>query len=242
MDISSAWFYRVPTIMPAQTRWQILSFWLKRSVDIVGSVILLVLLTPLMLVIALAIRLDTPGPVFFVQQRVGSRRRRRNGQIFWEVGLFSMLKFRSMIHNADQSLHQQQIKAFVHGLLPPVDGKPASFKLQNDPRITRVGYWIRKLSLDELPQLFNVLSGEMSLVGPRPVPAYEAAEYQPWHRERLAALPGITGLWQIQGRSQVSFDEMIQLDIDYVRKQSLWLDMVILVGTIPAVLSSRGAG
>jgi lipopolysaccharide/colanic/teichoic acid biosynthesis glycosyltransferase len=120
------------------------------------------------------------------------------------------------------------------------EGGP-KFKLSNDPRVTRVGHILRKTSLDELPQLVNVLKGEMSLVGPRPLPTYEVAEYQAWHRERLAALPGITGLWQVQGRCEVTFEEQVQMDIEYVRNQSLWQDIKILLSTIPAVVSGRGA-
>jgi lipopolysaccharide/colanic/teichoic acid biosynthesis glycosyltransferase len=146
-----------------------------------------------------------------------------------------------MVEDADSSLHEAFCKAFVEGRIESLDGDESAFKLARDPRVTRVGRLLRKTSLDELPQLVNVLKGEMSLVGPRPVPTYEVAGYQTWHCERLAALPGITGLWQIKGRGRVTFEEMIRMDIDYVRNRSLWLDIKILVFTIPAVLSGRGA-
>ena len=194
-----------------------------------------------MLLIAILIKVDTPGPVFFVQERVGTRRRSQGGRTVWEVRTFHVYKFRSMVHNADQSVHQAYIKAFTQGHVEASDVSGAKFKLGNDPRVTRVGRFLRKTSLDELPQLLNVLAGEMSLVGPRPVPTYEAAEYQAWHWERLAALPGITGLWQVMGRGEVPFEDMIRMDIEYVRNRSLWLDLRILLLTIPAVLSRRGA-
>lgn len=146
-----------------------------------------------------------------------------------------------MVHGADQSLHQGHIRAFVQGQLPVRDGVGAKFKIANDDRITRVGRVLRRTSLDELPQLLNVLRGEMSLVGPRPVPPYEVAEYQASEMERLAALPGITGLWQVNGRGELPFSEMVRLDREYVRHQSLWLDCRILAATLPAVVSGRGA-
>ena len=212
----------------------------KRCLDIGLTVVALVILAPLLVLIALLIKLDSSGPTVFVQERVGARRRTIDGRAAWEARNFSVYKFRTMIHNADQSVHQAYIKAWIDGQAEAAHNG-TTFKLTRDPRITRVGRILRKSSLDELPQLFNVLKGEMSLVGPRPVPTYEVAEYQEWHRERLAALPGITGLWQVKGRCQVSFDEMIRMDIDYVRGRSLWLDVKLLFLTIPAVLSGRGA-
>jgi lipopolysaccharide/colanic/teichoic acid biosynthesis glycosyltransferase len=216
-------------------------FYGKRCLDVVLAGSLLLILLPLMVVIAILIRLDTPGPIFYIQERVGTRRRSRDGQVIWEIQNFRMYKFRSMVHNADPGLHITYIKAFVEGSAEPTQEGGPAFKLTNDPRVTRIGRILRKTSLDELPQLINVLKGEMSLVGPRPVPVYEVAEYQDWHHGRLATLPGITGLWQTQGRCQVSFEEMIRMDIDYVQRQSFWLDLKLLVLTIPAVLLGRGA-
>jgi lipopolysaccharide/colanic/teichoic acid biosynthesis glycosyltransferase len=218
-----------------------LYFVCKRCLDLTLASALLVLLSPLLLLIAVAIKLDSRGPVLFVQERVGARRWARGRVAAWEVGTFPVYKFRSMVADADQAVHQAYIRAFVDGQVEAADGAGARFKLTNDPRVTRVGRLLRRSSLDELPQLVNVLKGEMSLVGPRPVPTYEVAQYQEWHRERLAALPGITGIWQVKGRCQVSFEGMVRMDIEYVRNRSLWLDVRLLLLTLPAVLSGRGA-
>jgi len=209
----------------------------KRAIDVVLASLMIILLLPVLLMIAALIKLDSRGPVLFVQERVGARRRSEKGETLWDVAYFNVFKFRSMFQNASQSLHQAHIKAFVEERLDPTQ----TVKLTRDPRVTRVGRILRRTSLDELPQLLNVLRGEMSLVGPRPVPPYEVAAYQPWHRERLAALPGITGLWQVKGRGKVTFTEMVRMDIEYVRRQSLGLDIKLLLATIPAVLSGRGA-
>ncbi len=217
-------------------------FTAKRILDVAITTVALIFLAPVMIVIALAIRLESPGPVFFRQKRVGARLKREGGTLRWEVAPFNMIKFRSMVQNADPKLHQAHVQAFVSGQLPATSTAGAKFKLKADPRVTRVGRILRRTSLDELPQLFNVLRGEMSLVGPRPVPTYEVDHYQGWHHERLKALPGITGLWQVEGRCELCFDDMVRLDIRYARSQSLWLDLKIMVLTIPAVLSGRGAG
>lgn len=214
-------------------------FFYKRCLDLGIASVMVIVLIPVLVLIGLMIRFDTPGRIFFVQDRVGARRRKIDGQWVWEIITFKMYKFRSMKANADQSIHEAHARAFVAG---QVDGfETATVKLQGDSRITRVGHILRATSLDELPQLFNVLKGEMSLVGPRPVPAYEADGYAPWHRERLAALPGITGLWQVEGRGLVNFDDMVQLDIAYTRRQSFWFDCMLLARTLPAVISGRGA-
>lgn len=214
----------------------------KRVLDVILAGLALVVLCPVMLAVALTVKLDSPGPVLFRQKRAGARLKRLGGKRCLEIGTFEMLKFRSMVQNADQGLHQAHVRAFVEGRLASNGNGGAAFKLTNDPRVTRVGRFLRRTSLDELPQLINVLRGEMSLVGPRPVPLYEVGHYDDWHRERLNAQPGITGLWQVTGRCALGFDEMVRLDIDYVRRQSLVLDAKILVLTIPAVLSGRGAG
>jgi exopolysaccharide production protein ExoY len=219
-----------------------LYFLCKRLIDLVLTVVLLLPLLPLMVIIAVAITLDTPGPVLFVQERVGVRHRSAGGRTHWEIRRFPFYKFRSMVAGADQSLHAEHIRAFVEGRLDGSDGASATFKLAHDPRVTRVGRILRRTSLDELPQLFNVLKGEMSLVGPRPVPPYEVAQYRESDIERLAALPGVTGLWQVNGRGEVPFEEMIRMDRAYVRNQTVWLDFKILVATIPAIISGRGAG
>lgn len=208
--------------------------------DVFLSAGLLFVLFPLLLAIGVLIKLDSPGPALFVQDRVGVKRRTRNSRVVWEVQAFHFYKFRSMVTNADQSLHERYIRDLRAGLHNGSE-HGSGFKLQNDSRVTRLGRILRKTSLDELPQLVNVLKGDMSLVGPRPVPIYEAALYADSHYERLSAVPGITGLWQTKGRCQVPFEEMLRMDIEYVRRANLWLDTKILLLTIPAVLSGRGA-
>ena len=219
-----------------------LYFAAKRAIDLVLASLLLVVLSPLMLLVAVAIKLDSHGPVFFAQERVGVRRRSARGRVHWEARTFPFLKFRSMVAGADQSPHEQHIRAFVRGQLRGAAGSSdAKFKMANDSRVTRVGRVLRRTSLDELPQLVHVLVGEMSLVGPRPVPLYEVAEYRESDAERLLAVPGITGLWQVSGRADVPFSEMVRMDREYIRKRSLWLDLKILAATVPAVVSGRGA-
>jgi lipopolysaccharide/colanic/teichoic acid biosynthesis glycosyltransferase len=192
----------------------------KRAFDLVAALALLPLVVPVMLVCALAIRLETPGPALIVQQRTG-----RNGV------RFGMFKFRTMVRNAEE------LKASLAHLniLPPPD-----FKIIDDPRITRVGSFLRRTSLDELPQIFNVLRGDMSLVGPRPT-SFAASTYDLWHTERLEVKPGITGLWQIKGRNSMTFDERLRLDIHYVRNMSFLLDLKILAQTLRVVLNASGA-
>lgn len=199
---------------------------LKRATDIAISLGALAAVSPVLIAAAIAIRLDSPGPVLFVQPRVGLNGRR-----------FRMLKFRSMKHNCDPDLHKKYLEKLIREGKAEVDeeGRPV-YKMTDDPRITRVGKIIRKISVDELPQLINVLRGEMSLVGPRPPLPYEVEQYEDWHLKRLNIRPGITGLWQVSGRSRLSFEEMVRLDIRYIEEWSLWLDIKILLRTIPVVL------
>jgi lipopolysaccharide/colanic/teichoic acid biosynthesis glycosyltransferase len=213
----------------------------KRCLDVVLAGVLLTLLSPLLLLIAILIKLDSPGPILFTQERVGAKRLRVGKRVFWIIRDFSIYKFRSMVANADSSVHETYIRDFVEGQAQASPLRAGIFKLTRDPRVTRVGRFLRKFSLDELPQLFNVLKGEMSLVGPRPVPPYEVACYRNGHHRRLAALPGITGLWQVEGRGRVPFEEMVRMDVEYIRNASLQLDLRILLLTIPAVLSQKGA-
>lgn len=203
----------------------------KRVLDVVVAALLLVCLIPVLLVCALAIRLDSPGPVLFRQRRVGA-----GGKAF------TMLKFRTMRADADPALHRAFVTAFIQGKAAP-EAKQGSqlYKLVRDPRVTRVGGWLRQSSLDELPQLWNVVRGDMSLVGPRPPLPYEVVEYSRTHLQRLAVTPGITGLWQVSGRSSTTFEEMVALDLEYIRKRSLVLDIRILLATIPALLSTKNA-
>jgi lipopolysaccharide/colanic/teichoic acid biosynthesis glycosyltransferase len=207
----------------------------KRTLDVVVAVAALIVLAPLLLMIAIAIKLDSRGPVFFSQERVGSRRRDSR----WVIETFQFRKFRSMAHGADETIHAAHVRAYVEGALQP---RANGFKLENDDRVTRVGRFLRLTSLDELPQLINVVLGEMSLVGPRPLPAYEVALHEHRHLERLAALPGITGPWQVNGRCALDFEEMVRLDIEYVRCRTFATDIALLFKTIPAVFTLRGAG
>jgi len=213
----------------------------KRCLDIVGASVLLILLAPVLFLIALLIKSESPGPVLFLQECIGSRRRVKGGQIVWEQQPFRVYKFRSMVYAPDQSLHYSFVKDFINGKIQISHKSRYCFKLLTDPRLTRVGKMLRKTGLDELPQLFNVLKDEMSLIGPRPVPLYDVATYQPWHYERLNTLPGIAGLWEIKRGSVADFDQMAQLDIEYVRNQSLWMDITIIIRLIPTLLFCRGA-
>jgi len=207
---------------------------LKRAIDIVGALIGLVIFSPIMLLIALAIKITSPGPIIFKQTRIGMKGVR-----------FSFYKFRSMKANGDDRIHREYVENLIKGELKKInqgdENKPL-YKLKDDPRITKVGKIIRKTSLDELPQLFNVLKGDMSLVGPRPPIPYEVEKYEPWHLRRILEVkPGITGLWQVEGRSKTSFNEMVRLDLKYALNWSLWLDLKILLKTIKAVIQPEGA-
>lgn len=207
---------------------------LKRAMDIGGSVLGLIVLSPLFALVALAIKLDSEGPVFFRQERVG------------QYGIpFSFLKFRSMKVSNDPTIHREYAKQFISGnaeLTKSADGRDGIFKITKDPRVTSIGKLLRKSSLDELPQLWTVFRGEMSLVGPRPPIPYELEIYGLWHRRRLLeAKPGITGLWQVNGRSKTTFEEMVRLDLQYARMWSLWVDIKILLQTPRAVFLGEGA-
>jgi exopolysaccharide biosynthesis polyprenyl glycosylphosphotransferase len=193
----------------------------KRAVDVTVSLVGLILLLPLFLLVALAIKLDSPGPVFFRQIRVGKGEH-----------LFACFKFRSMYKGADKEKERLRDQNEADGLF---------FKIRNDPRITPVGRFLRRTSLDELPQVFNVLMGHMSLVGPRPAPPSEVQRYQPWHKRRLEVAPGITGLWQVSGRSELTFDEMVLLDLYYIENWSPLLDLQIMLRTLPKMITGEGA-
>ena len=213
----------------------------KRCLDVILAGLALIVLLPLFLLITVLIMLDSPGPVVFTQKRVGAKRQRLGRQAIWMIRDFTMYKFRSMTQNADSSVHEAYIREFVEGRAQATAATGGKFKLTNDPRVTRIGRFLRRYSLDELPQLVNVLKGDMSLVGPRPVPPYEVACYGNGHHKRLAALPGISGYWQVKGRCQVSFEEMVRMDLEYIRNASFGYDLKILFLTIPAVISRRGA-
>jgi lipopolysaccharide/colanic/teichoic acid biosynthesis glycosyltransferase len=207
---------------------------LKRLLDVCGALAGIVLLSPLMLATAIAVAASSPGPIVFKQTRIG-----RKGVPF------SFYKFRSMYCNNDDRIHRDYVATLIKGDVAAAnqgDGGKPLFKLKADPRVTRVGRFIRKTSLDELPQLFNVLKGDMSLVGPRPPVPYEVEKYQSWHLRRiLEARPGITGLWQVEGRSKTTFDEMVRLDLRYIGKCSLWFDLKLILRTVAVVLRDEGA-
>ena len=202
--------------------------WLTvRSVlDRVFALVLLVLGLPVLLALALAVKLDSPGPVLFGQRRIGRHRRP-----------FTVLKFRTMAHQAAPDLHREYIASLARGEQHAAGPK----KLVADPRITRVGAFLRKTSLDELPQLLNVLAGQMSLVGPRPALAYELEHYEPWHFDRFLVPPGLTGLWQVSGRYRLGFQEMLSLDVEYARSPSPLLDAKILLRTPLTLIRDPGA-
>jgi lipopolysaccharide/colanic/teichoic acid biosynthesis glycosyltransferase len=203
---------------------------LKRILDLLGSACAILLFLPLFLVIAALVKLSSPGPVFFRQQRLG-----QYGQ------LFNFFKFRTMYVNNDPAIHQEYVARLIAGSRDAGQGS-ATFKLKNDPRVTPLGRFLRKSSLDELPQFFNVLRNDMSLVGPRPPLPYEYERYQVWHRRRVLEMkPGITGLWQVEGRSRTTFEEMVRIDLRYAGSRSFWMDLKILLLTPAAVLSGRGA-
>jgi lipopolysaccharide/colanic/teichoic acid biosynthesis glycosyltransferase len=206
---------------------------IKRAIDIVGSLFGLVVFSPLLAAIAVAIKLTSRGAILFKQERVGRYGVR-----------FTFLKFRSMYAPNDHTIHQEYVRRLIGGegdRKQPED-RADTFKIKDDPRITRVGKFLRKTSLDELPQLFNVLKGEMSLVGPRPSIPYEIKAYQLWHKRRfIEAKPGMTGLWQVKGRSKVKFDDMVRLDLKYAKAWSIGLDVKILLQTPRAVISCEGA-
>ena len=202
----------------------------KRLLDLSLSLVILPFASVIMLVCALAIALDSPGPVLFVQNRVGKGGRK-----------FKLYKFRTMYVNSDTGGHRAFMKAFVHGEISDSTGGKAVYKPFSECQLTRVGRILRKTSLDELPQLLNVIRGNMSLVGPRPNVIWEVEEYRGWHKERLEVLPGITGLAQINGRSSNTFDQIVRYDIEYIENQCLKLDLRILWRTVTSVLAGRGA-
>ena len=194
----------------------------KRLLGIIMSTIALVVISPILLIIGICIKIDDPhGPVLYKQERVG-----KDGK------LFEIFKFRSMVSNADELLEQLRSKNEING---------AMFKMKNDPRVTRVGRVIRKYSLDELPQLVNVIKGDMSIVGPRPPLPSEVAKYSKYDKQRLMVTPGATGLWQVGGRNDVDFDTMVQLDLTYIKHRSIWLDLKIMLKTVLIMIKPNGA-
>lgn len=206
----------------AKVRKKYLFFLTKRIIDIIGSVLGLIILFPFFVILFLLMKIEEPkGPIFYSQIRIGL-----NGK------KFKMYKIRSMIVNAEDLLDELLDKNEVEG---------AMFKIKEDPRVTRIGKFIRKTSIDELPQLWNVLKGDMSLVGPRPPIEREVLEYTEYDRQRLLIKPGCTGLWQVSGRNELSFDEMVELDLKYINQVGFWLDFKILIRTVKVIFCSTGA-
>lgn len=193
----------------------------KRIIDIIASVLILLLLSPLLLVVVLLIKLTSRGKALYVQERNG-----------FQGKIFKMYKFRSMIMNAD---------TFITDLEKKNEAQGPMFKIKDDPRVTKIGRFIRKTSIDELPQLLNIIKGEMTLVGPRPPLPKEVAKYEAWQKLRLSVKPGLTGLWQISGRSNVGFEEMVRMDLRYIRERSLFYDIKIIIKTIPVMFGSKDA-
>ena len=219
----------------------------KRGLDFLVASLALVALAPLMIAIFVLIKLDSPGSVFFSQERVGSKVCGKNGKRRWERHVFNVYKFRTMRTDNDASEHRKFVQAMIkgdHATLAQINGKIDAtdrFKIKHDRRVTKIGKLLRKTSLDELPQLFNVIKGDMSIVGPRPALPYEVAVYAPHHYRRLEAQQGITGWWQATARSSVDFETMVELDTWYADNQSFWLDLKIMAMTLLAVLKGTGA-
>ena len=202
----------------------------KRLLDLCVGLPCLIVLSPLLLIVAVIVRLTTPGPALFRQTRLGRGR-----------CPFVLYKFRTMYDGSPNDVHQEYVRKLLTDDQPPVGGRQGLYKLEDDARITSVGRLLRRTSIDELPQLFNVIRGEMSLVGPRPALPWEAELMAPGHSQRFFVLPGITGLWQVSGRSSLTMRQALDLDVEYVRKQSFFFDLAILLKTVPVVLSAYGA-
>lgn len=205
-----------------------------RIFNIIGSLAGIIIFSPLMLLISIAIKLSSKGPVLFMQKRMGYRGEQ-----------FTFLKFRSMRTDTDDKIHQEYVRKLIEGQNSEINSgtqQDPVYKIKNDPRITTIGRFLRRTSLDELPQFFNVLSGKMSLVGPRPPIPYEVESYKTWHLRRILDVkPGITGIWQVNGRSMTTFDEMVRMDLQYVARRSIFLDLKLVFQTLGAVFNSKGA-
>ncbi len=200
----------------------------KRAFDVVCALTAMILLSPFFALLSFLVKQSSSGPILFTQERIG-----KDGRPF------DFYKFRTMIHNSDDAIHRQFASMFISGGIED-DCNDDKFKISADPRVTKIGDWLRKTSLDELPQFFNILRGDMSFVGPRPPIRYEIEQYQHRHHERLRVTPGLTGLWQVSGRSSVSFEEMVRLDIHYINNWSFFEDFRIIFKTIPVVIKGTG--
>jgi lipopolysaccharide/colanic/teichoic acid biosynthesis glycosyltransferase len=220
----------------------------KRLMDLIFAIVALLILSPVFLIISILIKLDSSGPIIFSQKRLGAQYQIKDNQPSWQLKAFTFYKFRTMQIYNDPHIHNKYMEAYIAGdesklkELQVDTDKSGAFKLHNDPRVTGLGKHFRKWSLDELPQIWNVIRGDMSLVGPRPPIMYEVEMYAPEHYSRMGATPGITGLWQVCGRTTTTFEEMVHLDLEYIERQSIWMDLRIILLTIPTVLSTKGAG
>ncbi|HAF06820.1 MAG: Exopolysaccharide biosynthesis polyprenyl glycosylphosphotransferase [candidate division TA06 bacterium 32_111] len=224
-NVDMTTFEGIPVIELTQKN-KFFNLLIKRVIDIIVSLLLLLILLPFFLIISIIIKIDSSGPVFFLQERVG-----KNGK------KFKMLKFRTMYKDNDERVHKEYVTKLIK------EGKKDEsgiYKIKDDPRITKIGKFLRAFSFDEFPQLINVLKGEMSLVGPRPPIEYEVENYDQWHKRRLSVKPGMTGMWQVSGRNSVGFEDMVLLDIYYVENFNIWLDIIILLKTIPAIVKREG--
>ncbi len=221
-------------------------FFVKRVMDVLLAGSLLILLMPVMALISLAIYFYSPGPIFYKQERVGAKRISRGNNYYWKRENFTLYKFRTMKVDGDPSRHKAYVQALIlndHKRINEVQGQQTQVrKLMDDPRIILPGKFLRKFSLDELPQFWNVLRGDMSMIGPRPALPYEIEVYNPWHMLRLEAQPGISGLQQVTARCSADFDEQVKFDIEYINSQSIWLDLKIALKTPLMILSTKGAG
>ncbi len=219
---------------------------IKRVADVLVAGILLLFLLPVMALISILIFAYSPGPIFFKQERVGAKRVRRGATYYWERQNFMLYKFRTMKVNGNESAHRAYVQALIqndHQKIKEIQGEKNQIrKLTNDPRIILPGRFLRKFSLDEIPQFWNVLRGDMSLIGPRPALPYEVEVYKPWHLQRLEAQPGISGLQQVQARCTADFDEQVMFDLEYINNPSLWQDLKIALKTPLMILSTKGAG
>lgn len=241
-----AFRYEAEQTRPAIKQAQVLYFITKRAIDILLSILLLVIFSPVILFVAILVRLDSPGPAIYSQKRVGCKFHRVGKTLCREVRTFTFYKFRSMYYQADDGKHRAFMSAYIHNdkasmtslQQVPVTGSDL-YKLNGDDRVTRIGKILRKTSLDELPQLWNVLKGDMSLVGPRPAIPYEVEMYEPWHQRRLYTWPGLTGMWQVTKRNSCTFEDMVKMDLEYIENQSFWLDMTIMLRTPFAVLQRK---
>lgn len=221
----------IPVESVTRTEWKQPAYFtlIKPLLDYFIAAILLIITAPLFLIFSIGIKLHSPGPVFYYQQRIG-----KDGRPF------RMIKFRSMRVNANTDLHKEYVQSLIQKNISPKDLGKETLKLEADPRVTGLGKILRSHGLDELPQLINVLKGEMSIVGPRPSLEYELEVYEEWHKRRLAVLPGITGVWQVTAHNTVPFNEMVQIDIDYIQKANLWFDLKVMLLTPIEMLRKKG--